>query len=289
MRRRRIAGFTAVAASLALAACGGDEAGEPGAVGQQPAAPAAASHVHGLGINPSDGSLIVATHDGLLRAAKDEQRAVPYGESRQDVMGFSILGPDRFVGSGHPDPREADQPPNLGLIRSGDGGRSWSSVSLLGEADFHVLESEGRRVYGFDGTQGRLMVSRDGGERWVERQSPAAVFALAIDPRDARRVVASTEQGVFASADEGATWRSLTSELAGLLAWPAKDRLVLMDGSGTVQTSRDGGRTWRTVGSIGGQPAALIASGDDLYAALGDGSVQRSGDGGANWQVRATP
>lgn len=288
MSRSRLTSLAVLAAALVLSACGGD-AESPSVAGSEPAAPAAAAHVHGLGINPSDGALIIATHTGLLRAAEGDAKAVPYGDSRQDVMGFSILGPDRFVGSGHPDPQQTDQPPNLGLIKSADGGRNWDSVSLLGEADFHVLESQGDQVYGFDGAQGRLMVSRDGGKDWTERRPPAGVFALAIDPQDARRVVASTERGVFTSADEGATWRSRSTKLAGLLAWPAKERLLLMDATGTVQTSEDGGRAWRSAGSIGSQPAAFIAADDALYAALGDGSVQESRDAGATWQVRTTP
>ncbi len=95
--------ITILGLALVLSACGGG-AESPSVAGSEPAEPSAAAHVHGLGINPSDGALIVATHSGLLRAPAGEQRAVPYGASRQYVMGFSILGPDRFVGSGHPDP-----------------------------------------------------------------------------------------------------------------------------------------------------------------------------------------
>ena len=43
------------------------------------------------------------------------------------------------------------------------------------------------------------------------------------------------------------------------------------------------------LGSIGGQPAAFIAHGRDLYAALADATVVRSTDGGRTWTVRATP
>jgi hypothetical protein len=52
-------------------------------------------------------------------------------------MGFTVLGSGRFLGSGHPDLREAREkglPPLLGLIESQDGGRSWVPISLLGEA-----------------------------------------------------------------------------------------------------------------------------------------------------------
>ena len=72
-------------------------------------------HVHGLGVNPADGALFVATHTGLFRAARGEMRAQRVGGRYQDTMGFAVVGPDRFLGSGHPDGHE-QLPPFLGLI-----------------------------------------------------------------------------------------------------------------------------------------------------------------------------
>ena len=82
---------------------------------------------------------------------------------------------------------------------------------------------------------------------------------------------------------------SLREPLAGLLAWSAPRRLFLVDGSGQVLRSPDGGKRWQPVGSIDGQPAAFMADGTVLYAALTDGTVKRSTDGGRSWTVRATP
>jgi hypothetical protein len=81
-------------------------------------------------------------------------------------MGFTVTGPDDFLGSGHPDGRDR-LPPFLGLIRSVDAGRSWEPVSLLGRRDFHVLEAAGRRIYGFgtdfETRRAGLLVSDDAG------------------------------------------------------------------------------------------------------------------------------
>lgn len=287
---RALLAASAVSAAIALAACGGE--GSSPAVGGgeselvQEGTPL--EHIHGLGINPADDRLFIATHNGLFTAAEGEERPTQVGTGNQDIMGFSVVGPDRLVGSGHPS-LDQDLPPNLGLIESRDGGKTWKNVSLLGEADFHVLESSGKQVYGFDGTQGRLMVSGDGGRNWQQRQPPAGMFGLAIDPTDASRIVAGTEQGLFASKDEGRKWRPVNTTLAGLLAWPERDQLFLVDGDGQVLMSRDAGSTWQTQGSIGGQPAAFLAHEDELYAALADGTVKRSTDGGATWTVRTTP
>lgn len=278
-----------VTTSAAVAVgCGDDDKPDGGGSAAHPASPAnGLQHIHGLGVRRGD--LVIATHTGLWIAPAGQTKARRIGSSRQDVMGFSVIDDERFIGSGHPDPTQTDRPPNLGLIESRDGGRTWKSVSLLGAADFHVLRSAGQTVYGFDGTQGRLMVSGDGGRRWEERKPPAAMFDLAIDPRDSRRVVSSTEQGIFASTDGGKRWRPLRTDTAGLLAWPEADALYLIDGQGQVSRSADGGRQWRPGGGIGEQPVAFIAAQDGLYAALPDGTVRRSEDGGANWAVRATP
>ena len=277
-------------AALALAACGDDAAVEENA-GEAPAESAASdlAHIHGLGVHPGNGTLYVATHFGLFTAGSGETKVQRVGDSRQDIMGFSVVSGERFIGSGHPDPEDSDLPPNLGLIESTDGGESWRPVSLPGEADFHVLESDGDRVYGFDGTQARLMVSNDGGKTWEQRTPPAPMFDLAIDPTDPDHVVAATETGLFDSTSAGEDWKPLARELAGLLAWPAGERLYLVDGNGQVQVSEDGGRKWRATGSIGGQPAAFMAHERDLYAGLHDGVVKASADGGESWVVRASP
>jgi photosystem II stability/assembly factor-like uncharacterized protein len=158
---------------------------------------------------------------------------------------------------------------------------------LLGEADFHVLQSAGQHVYGINSADGALMVSTDAGQAWQKRTPPADVFSIAIDPRSAARILASTERGLFSSNDAGQSWRLVRDDLAGLLAWPTAQRLYLVDGNGTIQLSGDGGRKWRPTGGVGGQPAAFIAHGADLYAALGDGTVKRSTDSGRTWTLRA--
>jgi photosystem II stability/assembly factor-like uncharacterized protein len=209
-------------------------------------------------------------------------------------MGFTIVGPDRFLGSGHPDLEEASEknlPPHLGLIESTDKGQSWQSISLSGEADFHVLRFTGEHVYGYDASNDRLLVSADRGRSWNELEKPGPIVDLAVDPRDAGRILVASaggvEEGLFESSDGGESWKRV-SEAVGLLAWP--DRLYLIAGSGEVFASGDGGRRLKQQGEIGGQPAALVAEGPkELYAALHDGTIKRSTDGGVSWTLRSTP
>lgn len=249
-------------------------------------------HVHGLGVNPSDGALFIATHTGLFRAGEGETKAARVGETLQDTMGFSIIGPDRFLGSGHPDLRQ-DLPPLLGLIESTDAGTSWKPVSLLGEADFHVLRFARERLYGYDVTNDRLLVSADKGRTWRKLARPVPMLDLAVDPRDSSHLVASGKSqfgiALFESTNGGDDWTS-KGAVAGLLAWPVSDRLYTVTETGEVFRSSDGGRKLDLRGRVGGQPAAFVAQGpDDLYVALHDGTIERSTDGGRTWEIRSAP
>jgi hypothetical protein len=287
MRRHAVA--ICLSLVLAAAGCGEDAAQspEPGPGVEDPGP----VHVHGLGVNPADGALFVATHTGLFRAAPGERRARRVADRFQDTMGFTVIGPDTFLGSGHPDGREG-LPPFLGLIRSSDAGRSWKPVALLGKRDFHVLEAAGRRIYGygsdFESSRPGLLVSSDGGRAWEERTPPEPLISLAIDPANPDHVVASGEEGSYSSTDGGRGWRPLSDD-AGLLAWTGADGLFLVGLDGSVLRSADGGRSWKQSGAIGGRPAAFDNAGDELYVALHDGSIKRSRDGGRTWRLRSRP
>jgi Sortilin, neurotensin receptor 3, len=253
-------------------------------------------HVHGLGIDPADGTLFIATHTGLYRVSPGRRTATRVGERRQDTMGFTVAGRNRFLGSGHPDAEEADEkalPPLLGLIESTDAGRTWEPISLLGEADFHVLRFSGERVYGYDASGARLMVSADRGRTWQQREAPGQLADLAIDPTDSKHVIAAAVgelvQGLYESKDAGETWR-LVGGPVGLLGWPERGPLYILDLSGEVFASPRIGRSLDRVGTIGGEPAAFLAhTASELYAALHDGTIKRSTDAGKTWEVRSTP
>lgn len=285
---RLAAALLAALSALVPSACGGNP--EPASVPAEVSDPGPI-HVHGLGVNPADGALFVATHTGLFRAAPGERRARRVAGRYQDTMGFTVTGPDRFLGSGHPDGREG-LPPFLGLIRSADAGRNWKPVSLLGERDFHVLEAAGPRIYGFgsdfESREAGLLVSDDGGRSWHERTPPEPLISLAIDPRDPDQVVASGENGTYSSTDAGRGWRPLSDD-AGLLAWTKSGALFLVRLDGTVLRSGDGGRSWEPTADADGPPAAFDNAGDELYLALHDGAIKQSRDGGRSWRLRSLP
>lgn len=277
LRNRAVCALLVAGVLSVVSACGGDA--DPIDAATRDPGP---EHVHGLGLNPADGALYIATHTGLFRMAPGSQDAERVGDRLQDTMGFAIAGPDRFLGSGHPDLRD-DLPPHLGLIESTDAGRSWEPISLLGEADFHALHVDGSHVTGYDASGGRLMLSADGGRTWRSSSPPAAVGDVVVDPADSRRLVAAGADGLLRSPDAGATW----SRLAGApiaLAWPTAGALYSVAADGTVRASADGGDSWVARADLPGEPAAVTATGEDsLIVALHDGSFASSADGGRSW------
>ncbi len=202
----------------------------------------------------------------------------------QDTMGFTVLGPRHFLGSGHPDARE-QAPSRLGLIESTDAGGTWTALSLRGQADFHTLQATHGRVYGFDSASRRLMVSAD--RRTWEPLSSLPIADFAVDPSTPQVLLAASEQGLARSGDGGRTFAPVPGAPAPLaLSWPRPDALFAATASGELYRSADGGARWQRQGSLPGAPEALTAlDADRLYAAT-DAGIHASTDGGRTFQLR---
>lgn len=270
-RRRGLVAAT-TAGVLALAGCTSDS----------PAATAdgdvALEHVHGLAVDPADGELYSGTHYGLVRVSSDGQ-LTRIADRVQDFMGFTVVGPEHYLASGHPGEGQSG-PGNLGLIESTDGGQTWTTLSLAGDADFHALDAAQGVVYGYSG--GRLMVSDDKTD-WTDLGA-MGIADLAVDPSQPDRLLLTTEQGLAASEDGGRTVAPLAgAPLLQLVAWSPDGTVVIgVAPDGAVHASTDGGRTWTERGSVDGAPEALGVHGQDVYVAV-EGAIVSSTDGGATF------
>lgn len=227
---------------------------------------------------------MIATHTGLFRVAGggDPERVA---NRYQDTMGFTVVGPNHFLGSGHPGTL-GDDPPFLGLIESRDAGQTWRALSLRGEVDFHVLEADGDTVYGygsdFDSREPRFLRSGDGGRTWTRLPEPEGLLGLAIDPRDERHIVGLGERLGYVSRDAGMSWRRLAVP-GGLVTWTRELGVVAVDGDGVVRRASKPLARWRRVARISGTPAAFEAVGAELLVATHESAILRSRDGGRTW------
>jgi hypothetical protein len=283
--RRWVVHFVALglvgATILLLVAQAGDS-------GPPPRADPGVVHVHGLGVDPGDGALYAATHSGLFRITEAGE-AERVGSGYQDTMGFTVVGRRSFLGSGHPDLRDRHlwvegKPPLLGLIESTDAGQTWRSLSLLGDADFHALAARHGRVYGYDSTGRRFMVSFD--RRQWETRSAVELVAFAVSPKDPNRIVAATGGPVLLSTDGGRSWQEVEHAPALMfVAWPADSGIWGIAPHGALMHSSDAA-AWLERGRLPGRgPEALTVAGETLYVATTTG-IHRSTDGGRKWDLR---
>jgi len=93
-RRLRPGASIAAAVALALTGCGDSAAPASNAASAGAETPLP-SHVHGVGFDPVDGDLLVATHDGLF--VVDEAGETDHVGPVIDLMGFVVDGSERLL------------------------------------------------------------------------------------------------------------------------------------------------------------------------------------------------
>ena len=250
-------------------------AGKATSSGAAGTADPAMEHVHGIGVDPADGAVYAGTHLGLFRIEKG--LATRVADLEQDFMGFTVVGPGRFLASGHPGAGQGG-PGAVGLIETKDSGRSWQPLSLSGEADFHALEYRHGRAYGLDSMTGQLQVSTDlRGWRGVSSE-PIADFA--VSPSDPQVLLATMEKGPGLSTDGGRTFATLGSApVLIFVGWAEDGTLAGVTPDGIVFTAPEPDGEWTERGALDGPPEAFtVHSAEAIYAAAG-GSVLLSTDG----------
>ena len=149
-------------------------------------------------------------------------------------------------------------------MRSTDGGKTWSAVSRLADADLHKIVLRHDRLYAFDAILSAMLISTDGGKTFKEEFTPRGlVIDFEVDPADPERIIASTETELFRTEDAGHSWRPLTRRAASASRGRTPEALYRADADGTVKVLEDGGTRWKDVGAVGGEPYELRATGPE--------------------------
>lgn len=247
-----------------------------------PATAADLGHVHDLALNEADGRVYAGTHDGLFVLLDGAAYAV--GEGRQDVMALTAAGTGTFLISGHPGPGEpgnanlgllASTDGGLGwtelalggqvdfhsltaagedvygfdattgtVLRSDDGGATWSGGAVLGLRDLDAdPTAEGRLVAT---TDDGLIVSDDGGASFGphDRQPPEPL--LLVDHAGSALVGLGLDGTVWSL--QGGTWHVAGSPGGAPEAFLALDADTLLAAvDAVVLRSDDSGQTWDVI------------------------------------------
>lgn len=211
-------------------------------------------HVHGLGVDPTDSSILyIATH-GDFYQSRNGAPPVKVDKVRADYMAFNAPHDkdSPLYASGHPSTGG-----NTGLIKSTDGGITWQSVSKVLEpaVDFHAMtlsKSDPNLILGFDSGGRGLFKTIDAGKTWENLEYPEYIAALAISPNDSQLIFAGTGNGIFKSNDMGITWNHITYEELAVYAMNFDNQGILfasVDTFGLVR-SDDLGTSWSDLPDI---------------------------------------
>lgn len=192
--------------ALALAAAVSAHAGEPVTL----------MHVHGLSYSADGARLMIPSHDGL--AIYEGGRWSKAAGPAHDYMGYSATR-DAIYSSGHPAPGSGQTNP-FGLIKSRDGGKTWSKLGLEGESDFHTLATGwGTNAVYVVNHAANSRMSRPGiyfttndGLKWTRaaaRGLGGDLKSLAVHPTDSAVVAAGTADGLYLSRNAAAGFERL--------------------------------------------------------------------------------
>lgn len=142
---------------------------------------------------------------------------------------------------------------------SNDGAKSWTNprygIPFPGYiVDNLLLDREGRlwaASWGLWGG-GVIAVSADGGKTWERRDKGLEDFsvrAIAIDPNDARFLVAGGLTGVYRSKDDGKSWEKISDQInVESLAVDPRSRDTIYVGTWRQGwRTDDGGKSWKHI------------------------------------------
>jgi photosystem II stability/assembly factor-like uncharacterized protein len=135
-----------------------------------------------------------------------------------------------------------------GLNRSDDDGVSFRRINEgLPDTDMHSFGAGRAVLYGAGPNLG-VVASTDRGQTWAQRSAGTgqAFFGrMIVDSADDDHVIAADARvGPVESRDGGRTWQSLGGPPATWLSSPHSGRTLFASGGGTAVRSTDGGGTW---------------------------------------------
>jgi photosystem II stability/assembly factor-like uncharacterized protein len=250
------------------------------------------SHVHGLAVDLANPQrLLVATHHGLM-AIEPSLDVTPVSAEKSDFMGFVAHpgDPNVFYASGHP-----PSGGNMGVLKSTDGGRSFTKISdgAEGPVDFHAMALSRANSAIMYGAYRSFQRSEDGGKSWKPvGASPTGLIAIAAGAKDADRIFAATEEGISLSLDGGKSWKPAHMARRPVTAVHVTAKGMVyayMMGTGLISAEESDQLAWRLVkpetdGTAILHIATTASDSQRLYVYDNKRRFLESRDGGKSWK-----
>jgi photosystem II stability/assembly factor-like uncharacterized protein len=195
------------------------------------------THVHDIALAGDDRQVLyLATHDGLYIArANGTAVRVTAASMHIDALAAAPGDSTNLIAGGHSGKR------TLGIVRSTDGGISWTVSMPPGSplVDVHALAVDPLEPVILIGSDGVIARSGDRGKRWTAiGPSPPGANAFAISRNDGETFYAATDSGLLSSHDGGHTWFPLRTP-------PSRATIVRVTREGKIYAfTSDAGFIW---------------------------------------------
>jgi photosystem II stability/assembly factor-like uncharacterized protein len=280
--------------------------------------------------SPCQGGRIYRTTDGgknwsLIWEGEALARYLWIDPTNPDVLYASTGIFDRCPLNMPPGAENAWEAGGVGVLKSTDGGKTWTSLGKANGLDMlHVgslymkpddpqtlLAGTGAKIGNLDKPSGIVYLTRDGGETWqAVVTGDITIGAVEYCEQNPRVAYAAGETAVYRSEDGGLTWETYTDKTRGTWGPPGLypavpidlqidpdspdcDRLFINNYIGANFLSTDGGKTWATAtdGYSGASVLGLAVSSRDpnlVYAGVRM-AMFVSEDGGEKWESISNP
>jgi len=173
--------------------------------------------IHGLGYSADGKKLYVATQEGF-RVWEGGKWAVP-DLPKHNLIGFSAVS-DGFYSSGHPDPASGQTTP-LGVVKSGDEGKTLQTLAMAGEGPFPVMGVgyQNHAIFLYNdapraGMEQGYYQSYDDAKSWSRAEATGLVGkpqTIAVHPNHPDIVMIGTDQGLYVTDDGARRFELITN------------------------------------------------------------------------------
>ncbi len=182
------------------------------------------------------------------------------------------------------------------IVGTVDGGTHWGTQTTGVLNDLRAVDFLDDAFGYAVGTGGRILRTKDAGGTWVKLISGASLALNGVDVIDLTRAVAVGREGVFRTADGGATWKHQTSGLSDVIwlrdvDFVSPQRGWVVGQGGQVFATANAGGLWRrqASGTTEALEGVAFLTSQRGWAVGRNGTVLRTLDGGATWERIGVP